>query len=361
MALTTVNVTATIQTATGDPVAGAVVTARLDRTDVDPTDGLVTPSDISGTTDAFGVAVLALWPNTLGSAGSRYRVTVTDAGGVLLWSAYAQVPNEDVDLESVLLHSGDLPPWPAADAGREARVVQDIADLLHEPKPSDETRRKVLRWIWHVLHDAAQYGPWWFAQNLYASAIPARADLIDLRGDIDKLAALFAERRLTQLPLGRVLDLRADAAANGTGNGARYPTHYALEAGHRVHLWPAPTEAFTLQVLYGRPLNLAICPDEWEMIVLDGVLGLFGRHFDRNALTQDPQAFELRYRNALRRAKSASHDVVQVSPMSGALSGGQAVSADSAGRVATSVTVPDSVSGIGFWYVELPEPAFVVS
>lgn len=361
MALTTVNVTATILTAAGDPVAGAVVTARLDRPDVDATEGLVTPSDITATTDALGVAVLALWPNLLGSAGSRYRVTVVSAEGVLLWSAYAQVPNEAVDLENILLAAGDFAPWPTIDPAREARVVQDVADLLHESAPSDETRRKVLRWIAHVLTDAGLYGPWWFAQALLPTTIPAGADLIDLRGDLDRVSALFAARRLVQIALPRLLELRADAAANGTGNAARFPTNYALEAGHRIHLWPAPSAPFTLQVLYGRPLNLAICPPEWELLVLDGVLGLFGRHFDRNALTQDPQAFEARYRLALRRAKSHSFDVVQAYTLAGALSGGQMLSADSAARVPTTVMAPASVSGIGFWYVELPEPAFVVS
>lgn len=361
MALTTVNVTATILTAGGDPVVGAVVTARLDRPDVDPTEGAVVPSDLSATTDALGVAVLALWPNVLGSAGSRYRVTVVDAAGVLLWSAYAQVPNADVDLEDILVAGGDLPAWPAADSEREGRVLLDVADLLHESTPSAETRRKVLRWIGHVLRDAGQYGPWWFTQNLVTSTVPAGADLLDLQGDLDKVVALFAERRLIPLSLQKVLDLRAEAAATHSPNAATSPTHYALEAGRRVHLWPAPSAPFTLRLLYSRPLNLAICPDEWELIVLDGVLGLFGRHFDRDALTQDPVAFEARYRQALRRAHAASHDVVMSYQGAGALSFGSVITADSAARVPTTVGVPASVSGIGFWYIELPSPAFVVS
>lgn len=63
----------------GSPVAGAVVTAKLDRFEV--YQGYVVPDIETATTDAAGACVLALWPNALGATASSYAVKIVAPNG----------------------------------------------------------------------------------------------------------------------------------------------------------------------------------------------------------------------------------------------------------------------------------------
>lgn len=71
-------------------VAGATVTAQLDRYEIH--DGIVVPQTFEAVTDEFGECTLDLWPNSLGSQSSNYKIKVqpTDAKG---YSTIAIVPD----------------------------------------------------------------------------------------------------------------------------------------------------------------------------------------------------------------------------------------------------------------------------
>lgn len=80
-------------------LAGATVTAKLDRYEVH--DGFVVPDTVTGTTDAFGECVLNLWPNALGSQASIYKIKIQPADGKA-YTTYAMVPDQpSIDLDLI--------------------------------------------------------------------------------------------------------------------------------------------------------------------------------------------------------------------------------------------------------------------
>lgn len=251
-----------------------------------------------------------------------------------------------------------LQPFPPPDHKRLARIVKDVADLLHEPcELSDEgalsviassAQAKIERWIGHVLEDAASRRKWWFLENVATTTLAAGQDVIDLTGHVDKVSRAYAPRRLWPMSLAELTDVRMGAAAVSAPNAARTLTHYALEAGRRVHVWPAPSATVTFAVLYTRPMHVALLPSAfWEAIVLDGVLGQYGRHFDRDALTQDPEFFELRYEKRLSRATTQAWDIERALRWDAELEALTTVTASSATDAATAKLVPASLSGVG--------------
>lgn len=242
--------------------------------------------------------------------------------------------------------------FPYTDSAREARIVEDVADLLHEQPPSAETARKIKRWIQHVLWDAAERRRWWFLEAVAARWLNVGDDVVDLLGHAEHVIAVWAPRRLQWAPLGQVLEYRAAAREPGRVNGGP-PARYALEAGRRLHLWPAPTARTAIAVLYTRPMHVALVPNNWEGIILDGILGKYGRHFDRDALTQDPEAFEARYEARLARSAVATghFDVERIERWMTELAA-QSVDALSTAGGSTELLVPASVSGIGYQTIE---------
>ena len=76
MALTTVPVTITCNDQNGNPVAGAEIAVTLSKTEI--YNGFVVPELYEATANASGVAVINLWPNALGSAGSIYTFTAVN-------------------------------------------------------------------------------------------------------------------------------------------------------------------------------------------------------------------------------------------------------------------------------------------
>ncbi len=242
--------------------------------------------------------------------------------------------------------------YPWVDGDREARVLQDIADLLHESVPSSETTRKAKRWIQQVLWDAEERRRWWFLEATAARWLNAGDDVIDVQGHINQVAAVWAPKRLKQMPIGALLQLRQDRLANG-GLNTGEPQRYALEAGRRIHLWPAPAQRYPFCVLYTRPMHIALVPNNWEGIILDGVLGKYGRHFDRDALTQDPADFETRYERRLQRASVATghHDLEVIERWMGELASQTGTSIGALGG-STTLLVPQSVRGVDYDTVE---------
>ena len=118
MALTTCNVLCTVHDDAGIPVQGATVSAKLNQFEV--YNGYVVPSLVEGTTDANGQAMLALWPNQLGSTESMYVVKISAPNGKRL-TVNAVVPN----VSSTELHLiAELPPY---DGKTDGQLILDAA------------------------------------------------------------------------------------------------------------------------------------------------------------------------------------------------------------------------------------------
>lgn len=250
-----------------------------------------------------------------------------------------------------------MQPYPPRDNTRINRILADVADLLHQPYTLAEYdatitldarfERSVRRWVTAVLGEIASRRRWWWTENLTPPASLAEGqDLVDLVGDLAKVIAVFAPTRARKVPLAHVAELRSSANSVREPNAAAICTHYALEGGRRLHLWPAPSGALDLQVLYTRPMDLEILPADWERIVVDGVIGRYGRHYDRDALTQDAASFELRFEAALMRAASDSWDVERVSRWD-PLADSTAATPGSSTDTAVTHTIPASLEGIG--------------
>lgn len=361
MPLTTYTLTATILDASGAGLAGVVLTAQLDKADEDTGTGIVVPATaFSATTDANGVATLDLWSNTAGSTGSVYRFVATYAGATL-FNTTGTMPASAANLRDLIDVAAALPmqPYPAADFEREGRIVDDLVELMHGPD-TEAHRTRVKRWIWHVLNHAKRGRAWWFLENLARRELSAGQDVIDLVGHFDRVKAVFAPKRLNQVALSELVAKREEYAKRNWANGGE-PKVYALEAGRRLHLWPAPAGATPFAVLYLRPMLLPTLPDEWETILLDGVIGRYGRHFDRDALVEEPASFERRYLMALREAGSDSHDALVHDRWGLPTPDGGTVAADSRYDTPTAFTAPASVDGIGYVSVETGPYLFQVA
>ena len=120
--LPTVNVTARVYDQNGKAVHGAVITMRL--TTVERYSGYIVPREARAETDATGKAVLAVWPNEVGTESSEYRVHIKYphggcesscfGGGSGSVSGYAVVPNHDCDLQDIM----ELSPYDQRGAGQ---------------------------------------------------------------------------------------------------------------------------------------------------------------------------------------------------------------------------------------------------
>lgn len=236
--------------------------------------------------------------------------------------------------------------YPFVDPDRESRIVQDVADMLHESLPASETERKVKRWIQLVLWDAERRRAWWFLDAVASRWLNVGDDVVDLRGHVKSVASVWAPEKISHMPLGQLLEKRAEQSARNAPNGGDV-ARYSLEAARRLHLWPAPAQRVPLIVLYRRPIHVAIVPDDWEEIILNGIIGRFGRHFDRDALTQDPQEFERRYESALR-AEGNGHGGLERLESWIAVQATQAIASLANAGGSTELLVPMSVGGVGY-------------
>ena len=132
----TVQVTCTARDQTGAPLAGGRFKATLDR--LERYHGFLVPQDVTGIADADGVCVLNLWPNSLGNAGSTYRVRAWHGvTGTRYLDAWASVPNAPCLLQDILIAT--QPPeldmaltaaaQAAASAAAAAQSAEDAAAL----------------------------------------------------------------------------------------------------------------------------------------------------------------------------------------------------------------------------------------
>ncbi|MBI4804473.1 MAG: collagen-like protein [Desulfovibrio sp.] len=94
-AIPTVAVTIRFQDNQGQAVEGATVKAVL--TAQERYQGLEVPGQVQGQTNALGIAVLALFPNELGSEGSSYSLTITPPlGGSIV--RFVAIPDSACDV-----------------------------------------------------------------------------------------------------------------------------------------------------------------------------------------------------------------------------------------------------------------------
>ena len=247
-----------------------------------------------------------------------------------------------------------MQPYPPADYTRLDRVAQDVADLLHMGTISSESAgadgenfRKVKRWFANILLDL-QSRPWrwWFLENVASTTLSSGQDLVDLKGHLDKVDAIYCFKWLKPRPLEAIVALRAEALACSRPNAGK-PEFYALEAGRRMHLFPCPDASTPFTVIYQRPMHIALVPQDWEPLLVNGVLGRYGRHFDREQLSQDPAFFEARYEKQIKLARVSSHDAETALRWDSCARATATVTAASATDTATEFLVPASVSGVG--------------
>lgn len=139
------------------------------------------------------------------------------------------------------------------------------------------------------------------------------------------------------------------------------------QAGTAIDLTSAGTGTHTLRygltpfaLLYTRPMDLAIVPDFFETVTVNGVLGTFGRHFDRDQLGSDPENFETRYERQLLRGNSDSWDIEKLRRYEEDLAT-ELAAAGSESDGATGYTVPASLTGIGHVTIETGDYPLVVS
>lgn len=255
-------------------------------------------------------------------------------------------------------------PYPKPDFDREDRVVGDIADLMHGD--TEKSKKLYARWLRFVLDDANDWhaGPWWFLENVYLGTLDTGQDVIDVTGHFDKPISVYAPCKLTYVPLSLIASLRMQAKENDSANAGDVKL-YSLEGGRRIHLWPAPAEdGIGLGLIYTRPMEIPIVPSNWEAILVNGVIGLYGRHYDRSGLGERASDFERRYRNGLKRARVMHHDIEVSHPWHEFVAGTSTLSTDPSSAdtdTATETLVPASLSGIGYLEIETGDYKFEVS
>ncbi|WP_051294905.1 phage head spike fiber domain-containing protein [Maridesulfovibrio bastinii] len=106
MSVPTVNVTCTVNDSEGNPVEGARVSAKLST--AEKYNGFVVPLTTNAVSDSTGVAVLALFPNQLGSEGSEYAFKIMNPSTGKSIKFSAVIPNLDCNLFEI----ANVPPYP---------------------------------------------------------------------------------------------------------------------------------------------------------------------------------------------------------------------------------------------------------
>ena len=129
----TVNVTVAVHGQDGTPVRDALVFARL--TTVERYNGYVVAGEYEGRTDERGRAVVAVFPNELGSEGSEYRFRIVTPAG-RTFSVYATVPNSDCNLHQIC----ELEPSERRGAGQV--VTSEIAEHVTQSETARDMARE---------------------------------------------------------------------------------------------------------------------------------------------------------------------------------------------------------------------------
>ena len=127
MAAPTVNIICTAADQNGAPVAFARYTAKLDRTVV--YQGFVVPEQVEVVANAAGVAVLALFPNSLGADASRYSIkAINPDTGKKFLDTTLMVPNAPCNLHEILMQE----PFPALGPDSSTAVYNAFQEAFSE-------------------------------------------------------------------------------------------------------------------------------------------------------------------------------------------------------------------------------------
>ena len=199
------------------------------------------------------------------------------------------------------------PQYPVPDPEREKRIVNDVISLMK--LRDDEARRKmVTRWLAFTLTKAQRFNrlPWWFARRLFACMVYEGQDVFDLQGNLDRIISIHCPLKLTNKPISFIIEKRSISHKYDRSNLGE-PIYYALHSG-RIHLWPAPDDEIMLTVTYSKLLSPDIVPDEWESYLVDGVIGLYGRHFDSSGLLENANEFTARFWEGIKSSRSEHFD-----------------------------------------------------
>ncbi|MDH5548069.1 MAG: hypothetical protein OEZ43_21025 [Gammaproteobacteria bacterium] len=352
----TANVTVNLNDQTGAKSASAILYVQLDKSDISSTDGFISRALQSFSTDINGQVTMALWPNDQGTQGSLYRVQAYKSTGELLFSGTFSAPTVGGDLFALLtLDDGTgLQPFPQPNYARAKNLMIELAEMTKTEDALDEYENytakgaRINRWITRVLQDMKIVKPrLWFLENFTTSYLEAGADVIDLQGDIDKVIGVYGPKKLEQISLQKLISMRQEAKAGNQLLGGE-PKVYATEAGKRVHLFPAPEKEYSFGLHYTRPLVIEIIPDEFELVVYYGVIGLFAGSFDRDKLVYEPREYRGLYQDRLNNALVQNLDVLRIISDWRMARGTTSVNAVSSTGGAMRKTVPASLSGVGY-------------
>lgn len=171
------------QDQTGAPLAGARFEARLDR--LETHNGFVVPEVATGVADHDGACVLQLFPNSLGSAGSAYRVRAWHgATGKRFLDGFASVPNVPCALQDILVATAppdlDMAVTAAAQAAASAAAAaQSAADAAASagggvsPGGASYTHAQAApAAVWTVPHNLGRYPSITVTDHLGAVVVP---------------------------------------------------------------------------------------------------------------------------------------------------------------------------------------------
>ncbi len=169
-------------------------------------------------------------------------------------------------------------------------------------------RKSVSRWLAFTLVKAQRFNrlPWWFARRMFACLVYEGQDVFDLQGELDRIIAVFCSDKLSVRPVDYIIEQRTNAYSHSRSNCGE-PVYYAIHAG-RLHLWPAPDKTFMFCVTYSRTLTTDIVPIEWESYLVDGIIGLYGRHFDSSGLLEEASEFTARFWEGIKSSRAEHFD-----------------------------------------------------
>ncbi|PJE79666.1 hypothetical protein CI610_01380 [invertebrate metagenome] len=200
------------------------------------------------------------------------------------------------------------PVFPKADPGRADRICDDVISLLKLAN-NDEQKKRVQRWCFHTLKKAVSYTniPWWFSCRLFCGPIYEGQDIFNLNGEkLEAVIAVYGESKLEQKSIGYVLEQRGLAYIHNRANQG-CPRVYAQHGG-QLHLWPAPKDVeIPLMITYTQPITPENVPDSWETLLVDGIIGLYARHFDSSGLLESAGEFQNRFYTALKFERKANN------------------------------------------------------
>ncbi len=206
------------------------------------------------------------------------------------------------------------PQHPRPDSTREDRIIDDVMALLKlrttvvtNNSRMQDPKETVRRWLGHTLTKAVRYNklPWWFAKRHFVMTVYPGQDVFDVKGKVDRLLSVHCKQSLDKKSMEWISGQRAECEGRNNSGEPRFYCEY----GGRLHLFPAPAQPMLLTVLYTIPMTCAIVPDDWEAILLDGVIGLYARHFDSSGLRGEGAAeFASRFWQALKEYRDYNQD-----------------------------------------------------